>query len=165
MSSSSSSTPSESETATETGRASDSEPSATARDRGNEIVAVLPYLDDLTYDELHAAYLGTCGLLVGLTYAAGEITETISFTLAVVGGAFGIRALPEDIDVPLADQYQDERTGGETNLAVAVLAFLPWIVETAAARTVRKEPWYFLILYISTFLMGVGLAVLYGRAV
>lgn len=120
--------------------------------KGGDTVAVLPYLGVLTFDEIHAAYLGTCGVLVGLAYANGTVEEAVGFTLAIVGVAFGVRVMPRDMDVPGAAQYRKN-----PNPAVTVLTFVPFLLKTAAARTVRKEPWYFVVTYLVAFLAGVGL--------
>lgn len=127
---------------------------------GNQTAAYLPALGELTYDELHAAYLGTMGVLVGLTYAAGNVEEAIGFSLTAIGVAVGIRVLPEELDAPGADRYRHD-----PRPAVALLTFVPWVLDTAAARTVRREPAYFVAVYLVMFLAGTGLAAVLARSV
>lgn len=130
------------------------------RDRGSETAAVLPVLGDLTYDEVHAAYLGTSGLLVGLYYADGHTAESLGFSMTVIGLAFGIRVFPRDLHVPGAKRFKNT-----PHPLVTLLTFVPWVLHSAAGRTVRREPWYFLGLYLVSFLAGTGLAVVLVRAV
>lgn len=131
----------------------DQPPADLPDDRGNEIVAILPYLGDLTVDEIHAAYLGTCGLLVALAYETGLPNEALGFTLTVFGLAFGVRVLPTDLEVPGASRFRQT-----SNPALILLTLVPFVLETAAARVVRREPWYFVVLYLVTFLAGLGLS-------
>lgn len=125
-------------------------------DPGSRTAAFLPVLGELTYNEVHAAYLGTCGLIASLAYVAGSVEETVGFSFAVIGVAFGIRVMPEDIEVPGANHYKRN-----PHPAAAVVYLLPVVLESAAARTIRLEPWYFVGVYLTTFLAGTGLAALF----
>lgn len=137
----------------------------TAEDPGSRTAAFLPVLGELTFDEIHAAYLGTMGVLVGISYAAGNVEEAIGFSLTAIGVAFGIRVLPEETHVPGASRHRETRRRADPNPAVAVLTFLPWVLDTAAARTIRREPLVFVAVYLVMFLTGTGLAAVLARTV
>lgn len=60
------------------------------------------WLHDLTYNEIHAAGLGLVGIFVGVGWMAGFTMEAMTFTLFVIGMAFGMKKLPDD--KPIAGQ-------------------------------------------------------------
>lgn len=75
-------------------------------------------LEDLTYNEVHAAELGLAGFLAGFGVHLGYSQEVGALSLALVGTAFGLRRLPETGQV--------------------------------SGRVIRREPWYFLVVYVAT---------------
>jgi len=93
---------------------------------------------DLTYWEFHAMELGLVGLLAGAGVRLGFVVEVGFFTAVFVGIAFGFRRIPPD-SVP--------RFEGD-GFVRAVLAVVSRISENIAARTVGREPWYFLLVYV-----------------
>lgn len=60
---------------------------------------VYRWLADLTYREWHAALLGLLGVFVGAAWTAGFRPEAVGVTVATVGIAFGLRALPDNAPV------------------------------------------------------------------
>jgi len=93
---------------------------------------------DLTYWEFHAMELGLLGLFVGPALRMGFTVPTAFFTAVFVGTAFGVRRIPPE-SVP-------EVPGG--GVLSAVLAGVSRVSENIAARTVGREPWYFLVVYV-----------------
>lgn len=93
---------------------------------------------DLTYWEFHAMELGLVGLLAGSGVRLGFVVEVAFFTAVFVALAFGFRRIPPET-VP--------RFEGD-GFVRAVLAVVSRISENIAARTVGREPWYFLVVYV-----------------
>lgn len=103
------------------------------------IPAVLrPVAGDLTINEVHAIELGLLGLFTGPALRLGFVTEVAFFTAVFVGLAFGFRRIrPESVP----------RFEGD-GLLRAVLTVVSEISGNVAARTVGREPWYFLTVYV-----------------
>lgn len=53
-----------------------------------------PWAMDLTYNEVHAMELGLVGLLAGAGWWMGYHEAVATFTVAVIGIAFGLKRLP-----------------------------------------------------------------------
>lgn len=99
---------------------------------------VRAWLEDLTYWEFHAMELGLLGLFAGAGVRLGFVVEVAFFTAVFVSIAFGFRRL---------DPERVPRFEGD-GLLRAVLHVVSVVSEHIASRTVGREPWYFLTVYI-----------------
>lgn len=103
---------------------------------------------DLTYWEFHAIELGLLGLFAGPGIRLGFTVEVAFFSALFIGLAFGFRRLdPEKVP---------EFEGSGFLRAVAYVASS--VSGNIAARTIGREPWYFLTVYV---LLSVGSFVVY----
>jgi len=90
------------------------------------------FLRDLQYDELHAAELGLVGAAAGVAAWAGMYAAVVGFSLAVFGVAFGLRRADPE-------------------------GSIPW-----ASRVLRREPWYFVVVYAASAGAGYAAAAFQG---
>lgn len=93
---------------------------------------------DLTFWEAHAILLGLLGLFVGPALRLGFVVPTAFFTALFIGLAFGFRRL-DPADVP-----EFEGSG----FVRAVVYVASGVGKSIAARTLGREPWYFLTVYV-----------------
>jgi len=106
----------------------------------NRLSVLEPWLHDLTYWEIHAMELGLLGLLAGSGVRLG-LTEWVAFgTAFLVGTAFGFRRL---------DPGEVPRFEGDGVLR-ALLHLIAGTAGNIASRTLGREPWYFLVVYVLT---------------
>jgi|AntAceMinimDraft_16_1070373.scaffolds.fasta_scaffold00226_16 hypothetical protein len=95
---------------------------------------------DLTYWEFHAMELGLLGLFAGAGVRLG-LTEWVAFgTAFLVGTSFGFRRLDPD-RIPSFE--------GDGVLR-ALVHLVAGTAENIASRTLGREPWYFLVVYVLT---------------
>jgi len=95
---------------------------------------------DLTYWEFHAMELGLLGLFAGAGVRLG-LTEWVAFgTAFLVGTSFGFRRLDPD-RIPSFE--------GDGVLR-ALVQLVAGAAENIASRTLGREPWYFLVVYVLT---------------
>ena len=98
---------------------------------GDKVIVRIPVLDHpITINEVHAAQLGLLGLFVGLLYASGS--HTIASGVSVMLLSYAVLGNPAfhslDHDKP---EYK-----------------------TIGMRTIKHEPWWFAVPYVTTFLIG-----------
>jgi len=95
---------------------------------------------DLTYCEFHAMELGLLGLFAGAGVRLG-LTEWVAFgTAFLVGTSFGFRRLdPERIP-----EFEGD------GVLRALLHLITGTAGNIASRTLEREPWYFLVVYVLT---------------
>ena len=86
------------------------------------------FLYDLRYDELHAAELGLVGAAAGVGVWSGSAGAAAAFSLVLFAAAFGLRRADPDGPVP-------------------------W-----ASRVLRREPWYFVVVYAASAAAGYAAA-------
>lgn len=102
--------------------------------------AIRRTLLDLTYWEVHAMELGLLGLIAGAGVRLGFETWVAFGTAFLVGTAFGIRRLdPEEVPEFKGD-----------GVLRALLHLITGTAENIASRTLGREPWYFLVVYVLT---------------
>lgn len=86
----------------------------------------VPLLGNVTIHELHAAGLGIVGVLAGVGLRIGYTEEVATFTLGMMAMAFGLR------------KYLDIK------------------VQSSAGSVLKREPWYFTVMYVVTSIAAWG---------
>lgn len=101
--------------------------------KGDKVIYRVPITGHpITINEIHAAQLGLVGLFIGIAYNAGLEAPAIALAVALVGyaviGEPAFHSLPHD-----APEY-----------------------ETIGMKTIRHEPWWFLVPFVVSFVIGVA---------
>lgn len=99
---------------------------------GDKVIIRVPILNHpITINEIHAAQLGLLGLFVGLLYSSGKPAVASGVSVLVIGYAIlgdpAFHSLGHD-----APTYK-----------------------TMGMRTIKHEPWWFLVPYVLSFLAAV----------
>ena len=85
----------------------------------------------ITINEIHAFQMGFVGLFVGLAYSAGLTTEASLVAMALVSYAI--------LGDPIFHSLDHEN---------------PKYKKSIGMKTIKHEPWYFIIPFVATFLVG-----------
>lgn len=108
-------------------------------------VAVPNPINPITYNELHAALIGTSGLFFGLLWSSGSAAVS-----GMVGSVSALMAAYAVFGYPVLGRLQKDAPGYRTAIGL---------------KTIKTEPWWFLTPFTLLFLLtGYVLPVL-GRVV
>lgn len=100
--------------------------------KGDKIVFRVPITGHpVTINEIHAAQMGLVGLFIGMAYAIGM--ETMALTVAVFLTTYAIVGKPSFRSLSMKEPGY----------------------KTIGMKTIRHEPWWFIMPFITTFLVGV----------
>jgi len=99
--------------------------------KGDKVVARVPLLNHpVTINEIHAFQIGFVGLFVGLAFSSGLETPAALLALLLVGYAI------------------------LGNPAFHSLGHDDPAYKTIGMKTIKHEPWYFLVPFVASFVIG-----------